>query len=106
MRAGGIKAIDGEHQPHRCVGKLGDCAQAVTGYGSRHAHDRHTMSDEDIITLGGQLYRAAEHDDFEETLEILIRLAQSERREFLAYLLRMALIEARSQAPEKTCLPH
>jgi hypothetical protein len=64
------------------------------------------MSDEDIITLGGQLYRAAEHDDFEETLEILIRLAQSERREFLAYLLRMALIEARSQAPEKTCLPH
>ena len=40
------------------------------------------MSDEDIITLGGQLYRAAEHDDFEETLETLVRLAQSERREF------------------------
>jgi hypothetical protein len=31
-------------------------------------------------------------------LEILIKLAQAERREFLAYLLRMALIEARNQA--------
>jgi hypothetical protein len=39
-------------------------------------------------------------------LEILIKLAQAERREFLAYLLRMALIEARNQAPEKTYLPH
>jgi hypothetical protein len=63
------------------------------------------MSDEDIIIPRGKLYRAAEDDDFEEMLEILIRLAQSERREFLAYLLRMALIEARSQAREKTCPP-
>jgi hypothetical protein len=64
------------------------------------------MSDEDIIIPGGKLYRPAEDDDFEEMLEILIKLAQSERREFLAYLLRMALIEARSQAPEKTYLSH
>jgi hypothetical protein len=64
------------------------------------------MSDEDIIIPRGRLYRAAEGEDFEEMLEILIKIAQSERREFLAYLLRMALIEARNHAPEKTCLPH
>ena len=66
------------------------------------------MSDEDIIIPGGGGSRPppADGDDFEELLEALIRLAQSERRDFLAYLLRMALIEARNQAPEKTCLPH
>ena len=64
------------------------------------------MSDEDIVIPRGRLYRADEGEDFEEMLEILIKLAQAERREFLAYLLRMALIEARNQSPEKTYLPH
>jgi hypothetical protein len=66
------------------------------------------MSDEDIIIPGGGGSRQPppDEDEFEELLEALIKLAQSERRDFLAYLLRMALIEARNQAPEKTCLPH
>ena len=64
------------------------------------------MSDEDvIIPRAGQRLLAA-GDDFEEVLELLIKLAQSEQREFLAYLLRMALIEARNDASDKTCLPH
>lgn len=37
-----------------------------------------------------------EGDDLEEMLEILIGIAQFEGREFLAYLLRMALMEARN----------
>jgi len=36
------------------------------------------------------------------TLEILIRIAQSEGREFLAYLLRMTLVEARNASWPKT----
>jgi hypothetical protein len=66
------------------------------------------MSDEDIIIPGGGGSRPppSDADDFEKVLEALIRLAQSDRRDFLAYLLRMALIEARNRAPEKTALPH
>jgi len=66
------------------------------------------MSDEDIIIPGGGGSRPppSDADDFEEVLEALIRLAQSDRRDFLAYLLRMALIEARNRAPDKTALPH
>jgi hypothetical protein len=64
------------------------------------------VSDEDIIIPGGG---GGGHplpdDDFETMLELLLELAQSERREFLAYLLRMALIEARNH-PDRTCLPH
>lgn len=66
------------------------------------------MSDEDIIIPGGggSRHRPPDDDDFETMLELLLKLAQSERREFLAYLLRMALIEARSRTPEKSSLPH
>ena len=66
------------------------------------------MSDEDIIIPGGggSQHPPPDEDEFEELLEALIKLAQSERRDFLAYLLRMALIEARNQVPEKTYLPH
>ena len=45
------------------------------------------MSDEDCIASREDSDRPAEDDDFEETLEMLIKLAQSERRDFLAYLL-------------------
>ncbi|MFO7478680.1 MAG: hypothetical protein R6X03_10115 [Methyloceanibacter sp.] len=65
------------------------------------------MSDEDIIVPGGGGdWRGAPDGDFEEMLEALIVLAQGEGRDFLAYLLRMALIEARNRAPENTGLPH
>jgi hypothetical protein len=65
------------------------------------------MSDEDIIVPGGGGdWRGAPDEDFEEMLEALIVLAQGEGRDFLAYLLRMALIEARNRAPENTGLPH
>ena len=44
------------------------------------------MSDEGRIQLPS-------YDDVEEMLEILMKIAQSEGREFLAYLLSMALME-------------
>jgi hypothetical protein len=64
------------------------------------------MSDEDFITPGTGPVRLGGSDDVEEVLERLIELARTERRDFLAYLLSMALIEARNQASEKTFLPH
>ena len=65
------------------------------------------MSDEDIIIPGGGGdWRGAPECDFEEMLEALIVLAQGEGRGFLAYLLRMALIEARNGVTETTSWPH
>jgi hypothetical protein len=48
----------------------------------------------------------AENEDFEEVLELLIELAQSEQRDFLAYLLSMALIEARHGEGDQSLLRH
>ncbi len=62
------------------------------------------MSDEDIIAPELGEDRSVENN-YEKTLEMLIALAQSERRDFLAYLLHMALIEARNE-PDRSCLPH
>jgi hypothetical protein len=65
------------------------------------------MSDEDVIIPGrGGGGPPLSTGDVEETLEALIRLARNERRDFLAYLLRMALMEARSDAQEKSFRPH
>lgn len=64
------------------------------------------MSDEDFIIPGESQNQRSESDDFEELLEILIRLAQSDDRKFLAYLLSMALIEARNHASPKAYLAH
>ena len=64
------------------------------------------MSDEDFLIPEGSQGRFPEHDDFEEMLEILIGIAQCEGRGFLAYLLRMALMEARNAAAPKTYLSH
>jgi hypothetical protein len=64
------------------------------------------MSDEDFIVTGESQSPLAEGDDFEEMLEILIRLAQSDGREFLAYLLSMALMEARNNPAQHTYLSH
>jgi hypothetical protein len=44
--------------------------------------------------------------DFEEKLEALIVIAQSERRNFLAYLLFMALMEAREEDRGRTSTHH
>jgi hypothetical protein len=63
------------------------------------------MSPEDFIPEDGP-GRLPEGDEFEEMLEVLIRIAQSEGREFLAYLLRMALMEARNHGATTTYLPH
>ena len=64
------------------------------------------MSDEDFIVTGESQSPLSEGDDFEEMLEILIRLAQSDGREFLAYLLSMALMEARNNPAQHTYLSH
>ena len=63
------------------------------------------MSNEDFAIGGGPSQRP-DADDIEQMLEILIKIAQSEGRDFLAYLLRMALIEARNRVPAKTYLRH
>jgi hypothetical protein len=63
------------------------------------------MSSEDFIPDGSRS-GLLEGDDLEEMLEILIRIAHSEGREFLAHLLRMALMEARNHNVPTTHLPH
>lgn len=67
---------------------------------------RGAMSDEDFILTKGQGGLAAGDDDVEEMLEILVKIANAEGREFLAYLLGMALMEARNKAPAQTHLSH
>ena len=63
------------------------------------------MSDEDFF-IGGGRTQLPECDDVEQMLEILMKIAQSDGREFLAYLLSMALIEARNRVPPKSHLSH
>ncbi|HEX2448191.1 MAG TPA: hypothetical protein VHK26_08390 [Methyloceanibacter sp.] len=63
------------------------------------------MSDEDFVVGRGRVL-PSDGDDVEQMLEILMKIAQSEGRDFLAYLLSMALIEARNQVPPRTYLSH
>ena len=63
------------------------------------------MASEDFIPDGSRR-DLLEGDDLEEMLEILTGIAQSEGREFLAYLLRMALMEARNHNAPTTHLSH
>lgn len=63
------------------------------------------ISDEDFF-IGGGRCQLPEGDDVEQMLEILMKIAQSDGREFLAYLLSMALIEARNRVPPKSHLSH
>ena len=63
------------------------------------------MSDENFVTGEGRI-QIPSGDDVEEMLEILMKIAQSEGREFLAYLLGMALMEARNQPSPLTYLSH
>ena len=61
------------------------------------------MSDEDFLEEKGF---APGGDEVEEMLEILMKIAKADGREFLAYLLSMALIEARNKVPAQTYLSH
>jgi hypothetical protein len=63
------------------------------------------MSSEDFIPDGARS-ELLEGDELEEMLEVLIGIAHSEGRDFLAYLLRMALMEARNRNVPTTHLPH
>jgi hypothetical protein len=63
------------------------------------------MSREDFIPEGSRS-GSLEGDELEEMLEILIGIARVEGRDFLANLLRMALMEARNHNTPPTHLPH
>ena len=63
------------------------------------------MSNEDSVTGEGRI-QLPNSDDVEEMLEILMKIAKSEGREFLVYLLGMALMEARNQPSRPTYLSH
>ena len=63
------------------------------------------MSNEEFVIRGSAHHRAGD-DDLEQILEALVAMAQSDGRDFLAYLLRMALMEARNQDPSGTNLSH
>ena len=63
------------------------------------------MSSEDFIPEGS-LRSHLDGDELEEMLEILIGIAQAEGRDFLAHLLRMALMEALNHNAPPTHLPH
>jgi hypothetical protein len=63
------------------------------------------MSDEDFVVGKGKSLAAAD-DEVEEMLEILLKIAKAEGREFLAYLLCMALMEARNKPHAQTYLSH
>jgi hypothetical protein len=63
------------------------------------------MIDEDLMAPVGEFVCDPRLVDFEENLEALIVIAQSERRNFLAYLLFMALMQAREEDRGRTT-PH
>jgi len=63
------------------------------------------MSSESFSSEGGH-GQFPDGDEFEEMLEILISVAQSEGHGFLAYLLRMALMEARNHGAPNIYLSH
>lgn len=63
------------------------------------------MADENIIVPSEQLARTPSVAEFERVLETLIMLAHDQRRNFLAYLLIMALMHVRDEdqgRPEAT----
>jgi hypothetical protein len=80
-------------------------AQFVTGWAAESQEEQALMSSEDFIPDDGSR-GLLEGDELEEMLEVLIGVAQSEGRDFLAYLLRMALMEARNHNATATHLPH
>jgi hypothetical protein len=65
-----------------------------------------TMVDEIIAIPSGALEPLPQGDDFERMLELLIAIAKADGRPFLAYLLGMALMEARNNGPSQAQGPH
>jgi hypothetical protein len=63
------------------------------------------MSDEDIIITERRLALGGGQDGFELALETLIAIAEHEGRDFLAYLLTMALVHAREEGEDGERLP-
>jgi hypothetical protein len=55
------------------------------------------MTEEDISFPSGQFARDSSLAEFEQALETLIVIAHSQGRNFLAYLLIMALMHAREE---------
>jgi hypothetical protein len=65
------------------------------------------MTDESRILLAEEYDEGPpKTDEVVQVLETLTAIAKSEGRPFLAYLLSMALMEARNEARPNTYLPH
>ncbi len=64
------------------------------------------MADEDIIVPIGHFVRDPGSSDFEDILETLILIAQSQGRNFLSYLLIMALMHVREDGQGRSDAPH
>lgn len=64
------------------------------------------MIDEDISVPTEQLAQALTLDEIERVLETLIVLAHNQRRNFLAYLLVMALMHVREEDQGHTGASH
>jgi hypothetical protein len=64
------------------------------------------MTDEVIVFSLDESEPVLAGDDFERMLELLIAIAKTERRPFLAYLLAMALMEARNERHSHAETPH
>ncbi len=58
------------------------------------------MNDEDFSIHTRRLAFGAGQDDFEQALELLVAIAEREGRDFLAYLLTMALVHAREEGED------
>jgi hypothetical protein len=64
------------------------------------------MADEDIVVPSEQFMDDSGPADFERVLETLIVLAHSQGRNFLAYLLIMALMHVREEDQGRTGATH
>jgi hypothetical protein len=64
------------------------------------------MTNEDIGVPTGNLGHNSSLAEFERTLETLIVLAHGQGRNFLAYLLIMALMHVREEAQGRTGVTH
>ena len=64
------------------------------------------MANEDFIVRDALLVRDDEPSDFEEILEGLLLIARSQGRNFLSYLLVMALMHVREDSKGRSGVPH
>ena len=58
------------------------------------------MSDEDIFAPARRRALGVGQDDIEQALETLVAIAEREGRDFLAYLLAMALVHVREEGED------